>query len=133
MPEATGAVVSSARDGASTCALAIDLARFWIQPALRLQLLRNVFGKVQSRLTPRCGPTHRRNCAALIHSMAAIRVVDLKASTSAATSPDLLVDADTGRSALKRATLCIVIAGALGTPAAKRLLRLRAGGILHLA
>jgi molybdopterin/thiamine biosynthesis adenylyltransferase len=65
--------------------------------------------------------------------MAAIRVVDLKAPTSAAPSPGLLVDADTGRSALKRATLCIAIAGAFGTPAAKRLLRLRGGGILHLA
>jgi len=65
--------------------------------------------------------------------MAAIRVVDLEASTSAATSPDLLVDADTGRSAQKRATRCIAIAGGFGTPAAERLLRLRRGGILHLA
>jgi hypothetical protein len=69
----------------------------------------------------------------LIHRIAAIRVIDLKASTSAVTSPDLLVDADAGRSALKRATLCIAIAGAFGTPAAKWLLRFRGGGILHLA
>jgi hypothetical protein len=59
----------------------------------------------------------------LFHRIAAIRVVDVKASMSAAASADLLGTPILKRSALKRATLCIAIADAFGTPAAKRLRR----------